>query len=248
MKPRLLISNDDGIGSPFLPIFARELAEVADVEIVVPASEQSWIGRAYSRLVELSAEEVDFCGLKTWTVNGTPADCVNIALSHLCPNPDAVVSGINIGQNIAMPLLWSSGTFGAAAEGAGFGITSFAFSMRLEKRFYDACRLRHEMPEDASLENSVKVASKTASRFILDVLKSKPREWGVVRNVNFPIRYSEDTPFRECVPARAKISPLYVENCGKYNFKYAMEAFECEELTDYKCLENNEACYSVINI
>ena len=46
MKPRLLISNDDGIGSPFLPIFARELAEVADVEIVVPAREQRWIGRA----------------------------------------------------------------------------------------------------------------------------------------------------------------------------------------------------------
>lgn len=46
---RLLLSNDDGIGSPFLPAFAAALSEVAEVEIVVPAREQSWIGRAYTR-------------------------------------------------------------------------------------------------------------------------------------------------------------------------------------------------------
>lgn len=116
---RLLLSNDDGLDSPFLPAFARALAKVADLKIVVPSGERSWIGRAYSRHSELEAQPRDFFGLDCQTVSGTPADCVNIALGHLCAEPpDAVISGLNIGQNVAMPLLWSSGTFAAAVEGA----------------------------------------------------------------------------------------------------------------------------------
>lgn len=63
MKPRLLLSNDDGLDSPFLPSFAKALSRVADVKIVVPAKEQSWIGRAYSRHSTLETVERDFFGL-----------------------------------------------------------------------------------------------------------------------------------------------------------------------------------------
>lgn len=69
MKPRLLLSNDDGITSPFLPIFSKALSQVADVEIVVPASEQSWIGRAYSRHSELAVKEIDNFGVPCRTVS-----------------------------------------------------------------------------------------------------------------------------------------------------------------------------------
>ena len=54
----------------------------------------------------------------------------------------------NIGQNVALPLLWSSGTFAAAVEAAGWGIPAFACSMRLLKKFYEICRLRREPPPD----------------------------------------------------------------------------------------------------
>ncbi len=134
----LLLSNDDGIDSPFLPVFAKALAKVADLKVVVPAREQSWIGRAYNRHNRIEVKECEFFGLDCHTITGTPSDCVNIALAHLCDEkPDAVISGLNIGQNVALPLLWSSGTFSAAVEGAGWGIPAFAFSMRLEKIYYE---------------------------------------------------------------------------------------------------------------
>ncbi len=245
MKPRLLISNDDGITSPFLPIFAEEMSKVAEVEIVVPDTEKSWIGRAYSRHSDVEVSKIDFRGFKTFIVNGTPADCVNIALAHLCEKPDVVVSGLNIGQNIAFPLLWSSGTFAAAVEGAGSGIPSFAFSMRLEKKFYEAIRLNHEMPCE-ELEKIIRNASEKSADFVIKNYKNlKERE---LFNVNFPAGYTQDMPFVECVPATAKLCSLYSEIDGKFKFKYAFKKIDTGNLTDYDCLEESKACFSKISI
>lgn len=243
MKPRLLISNDDGVDSPFLPIFLEEMSAVADLDIVVPAMEQSWIGRAYSRHKKLTLRETSVNGFKVKTIDGTPSDCVNIALSHLC-KADAVVSGINIGQNIGMPLLWSSGTFSAAAEGASWGLPSFAFSMRLEKKYYEACRLEHKMPNDGLLEKNLRDASKKSAEYVIESLESGFAKPLHVCNVNFPIQYCAETPFKECAVAKAKIKPLYVRDGGSFEFKYAMEALPSDELTDYKCLEFGWACHS----
>ncbi len=246
MKPRLLISNDDGITSPFLPIFAEEMGKVVDVEIVVPDSEKSWIGRAYSRHSDIEITKIDFRGFKTFIVSGTPSDCVNIALSHLCEEkPDIVVSGLNIGQNIAFPLLWSSGTFAAAVEGAGFGIPSFAFSMRLDKKFYEAIRLNHEMPCQ-ELESVIRAASEKSADFVINNYKNlKERE---IFNVNFPAGYDGKNSFVECVPATAKLSSLYQNENGKFKFKYAFNKVETGDITDFDCLEKNEACFSKISI
>ena len=71
---RLLLSNDDGIGSPFLPAFAAALSEVAEVEIVVPAREQSWIGRAYNRHAAVAVGEAEAGGFKCSTEAGTRSD------------------------------------------------------------------------------------------------------------------------------------------------------------------------------
>ena len=249
MKPLLLISNDDSITSPFLPIFAKELSKVADIEIVVPATEKSWIGRAYSRHSKITVEKVDFYGFKTHTVSGTPSDCINIALSHICKKPDAIVSGINIGQNIAMPLLWSSGTFAAAVEGACWGFPAFAFSMRLEREFYDVCRIKHKIPENCRLLDNIKAASKTSAEFVIKTLENHTFDFGDIFNVNYPIKYTEQTPLKECQPVRAKSAQLYHKNeNGDYEFKYAIEPLESEILTDFTCLENGTACFSKINI
>ena len=210
-KMRMLIANDDGIDSPFLPGFARAMSQIADIEIVVPAYEQSWIGRAYSRHSELS--------------------------------------GLNIGQNVAMPLLWSSGTFSAAVEAAGWGIPAFAFSMRLEKKYYEACRLRHEMP-DEELERRVREASEKSAEYVMEVMGSHKFADGEVRNVNFPALYAKDTPFEKCVPARVKLASLYVKNqAGNYDFSYAMgEASPSNEPTDLELLNAGMACHCKIDI
>lgn len=249
---RLLLSNDDGIGSPFLPAFAAALSEVAEVEIVVPAREQSWIGRAYNRHAAVAVGEAEAGGFKCRTVAGTPSDCVNIALSHLLSEPpDAVVSGLNIGQNVALPLLWSSGTFAAAVEAAGWGIPAFACSMRLLKKFYEICRLRHELPPD-ELRAHLETASKHAARYIADCVSRGGFARGEVRNINYPADFSGESKFAECVPARAKLASLYVKNPdGTYGFSYAMgETAPSPDgrPTDVECLNAGIACVSKIFI
>lgn len=251
MKPRLLIANDDGIDSPFLPPFAKAIAAYADISIVVPAREQSWIGRAYSRHSELRVEEREFHGFECRTVSGTPADCVNIALSHLCKSPpDAVISGLNIGQNIAFPLLWSSGTFAAAVEAAGWGFPAFAFSMRLEKKYYEACRIKHSPPPPALLA-SLETAGAHAAEFVARALEGGMLGCGDVANVNYPIGFGDGAAFERCVPARAKLASLYVKNSeGNFNFAYNIGETSSPDgtLTDLECLDKGAACYSIINI
>ncbi|MBO6101799.1 MAG: 5'/3'-nucleotidase SurE [Opitutales bacterium] len=251
---RLLISNDDGIGSPFLSRFLQAFAGAAwDITAVLPASEQSWIGRSYSRhkTLELKEAESPHKNVRVFTVNGTPSDCVNIALGHLFDGakPIAVVSGINIGQNIAMPLLWSSGTFAAAAEGAGWGLPAFAFSMQLASEYYEICRISHEPPPE-KLDAILKKACAFSEKFVSDSLGQKI-PFGRVFNVNFPMDYSEETPLKKCVPAKAKLCPLYTKNPdGNFEFKYAIDASAADAavLTDMKCLKNGWASYSEIDL
>ncbi len=251
MRPCLLLSNDDGLDSPFLPVFAKTLAGVADLKIVVPAGEQSWIGRAYSRHAELAVERREFFGLDCHTVTGTPSDCVNIALGHLCEKmPDAVVSGLNIGQNVALPILWSSGTFAAAVEGAGWGLPAFAFSMRLEKVYYEFCRLRHG-PVPESLLRNIEAAAGHAAEFLLEALEKGVCGDGEVVNVNYPEKYTRRNAFLKCVPARAALKSVYVKSGdGKYKFSYSigLSGGSPKEPTDVECLEKSAACYSKIRV
>lgn len=249
---RLLLVNDDGVQSPFLPAFAEAFSKVADVCVVVPAREQSWIGRAYSRhsLLEISQAQ-DLDGISRYTVNGTPSDCVNIALSHILKEkPDAVISGLNIGQNVGFPLLWSSGTFSAAAEGAAWGIPAFAFSMRLAPPYYDECRLQHRKIS-GELETIVKAASKHSADFAIKTLKEKKFADGEVINVNYPEYFCSSTEFKKCEPARVGAGKLYNKNAdGKFFFKYAMgeKKDSVDKITDILCLDSACACYSSVNI
>ena len=250
---RLLLSNDDGIQSPFLPIFAKALSRIADIEIVVPAKEQSWIGRAYNRHGNVVVERRDFDGFKCHTVTGTPSDCVNIALSYLCADnpPDAVVSGLNIGQNIALPLLWSSGTFAAAVEAAGWGFPAFSCSMRLLKKYYEICRIRHESAPDELLQ-FLADASNHAASYIAEALSKKDFLRGEIHNINYPADFSEKSAFKKCMPARAKLASLYRKNPdGSFSFSYAMGETSPSQNglpTDVECLNSGCGCVSRISI
>lgn len=251
-RRKILISNDDGIGSPFLNRFLEAFSKSgAELTALVPASEQSWIGRAYSRHKTLTLKDCGYVeGVKCYTIDGTPSDCVNIALGHLYKDglPDAVVSGLNIGQNLGMPLLWSSGTFSAAAEGAGWGVASFAFSQQLANEFYEICRLRHAKPPeklDKILEQSCAKSAEIVKKF----LDEKAVKSGYVCNVNFPLDYTSDTEFKKCVPALVGMTDLYkTQNSENFEFKYGIGAAKNKDvLTDMQCMQNSWACYSLIN-
>lgn len=122
---RILISNDDGYLAPGLNALAGALASLAEVVVVAPDSNKSGASNSLTLDRPLSVQKA---ANGFYFVNGTPSDCVHIALSGLLPfRPDLVVSGINQGQNMGDDTLYS-GTVAAATEGYLFGIPSIAFS------------------------------------------------------------------------------------------------------------------------
>ena len=127
---RILLTNDDGINSPGLHALWREVRKVAEVVIVAPATEQSAVGHAITLSYPLRIEEVRKDGsIYGYAVNGTPADCVKIAVStFLKETPDIVISGINLGPNTGTNVIYS-GTVSAATEGTILGIPSVAISL-----------------------------------------------------------------------------------------------------------------------
>jgi 5'-nucleotidase len=132
---QILLTNDDGIYAPGLAAMERELARLGDVTVVAPAIEQSGVGHSITFLSPLMAKEVfDDDRRRGWAVEGSPADCVKLAIGQFCPRrPDLVVSGINGGLNVGINVLYS-GTVAGATEGALFGIRSIAVSLEYDER------------------------------------------------------------------------------------------------------------------
>jgi 5'-nucleotidase len=131
----ILLTNDDGIYAPGLAAMERELARLGDVTVVAPAIEQSGVGHSITFLSPLMAKEVfDGDRRRGWAVEGSPADCVKLAMGEFCPRrPDLIVSGINGGLNVGINVLYS-GTVAGATEGALFGIRSIAVSLEYDER------------------------------------------------------------------------------------------------------------------
>ncbi|PIQ95970.1 MAG: 5'/3'-nucleotidase SurE [Nitrospinae bacterium CG11_big_fil_rev_8_21_14_0_20_56_8] len=126
----IILSNDDGFNARGLRTLRDEVARVADVVIVAPENEQSAMGHAITLTVPLKVREVrekgEFIG---YAVNGTPADCIKIAVSTLLPEPpEMVISGINQGGNLGTCVIYS-GTVSAATEAIIMGIPAIAVSL-----------------------------------------------------------------------------------------------------------------------
>lgn len=122
---KILISNDDGFLAPGLVALAEALCTIADITVVAPDSNRSGSSNALTLDRPLCVERADN---GFYYINGTPADCIHIALtSLLSERPDLVVSGINQGQNMGDDILYS-GTVAAATEAFLFGISGIAFS------------------------------------------------------------------------------------------------------------------------
>lgn len=171
-RPLILITNDDSIDAPGIHHLAECVRSLGDVYIVAPAHPHSGQSAALTvgaplRIVEKpSATD----GVRLFTVNGTPVDCIKLALHTIVPRqPDIIFSGINHGSNSAVNVTYS-GTMGAVLEGCMQGIPSVGFSL-----------LHHSMKADFSLSTAF-VAAIAAT--VLE--KGLPK--GVCLNVNIPAR------------------------------------------------------------
>lgn len=127
---RILVTNDDGIMAPGLLALRRALAEIGEVTVVAPIAAQSGIGHAITLTDPIRVRRVNLGdGVEGYGVEGSPADCVKLALLELLPErPDIVASGVNLGTNLGVNVLYS-GTVAAAVEGAFFGLPSVAVSI-----------------------------------------------------------------------------------------------------------------------
>lgn len=125
----ILLTNDDGIDAPGLAALARAASPLGDCWTVAPAVEQSAKSHALTMHEPLRVTER---GPQRWSVTGTPADCVYLAVHHLLPRrPTLVLSGINRGTNLATDVHYS-GTVAAAREAATMDIPSVAASLWVE--------------------------------------------------------------------------------------------------------------------
>jgi 5'-nucleotidase len=128
---RILLTNDDGIRALGINSLCKCLSEIGEVSVVAPDSERSATGHGITLRKPLMIKEIDmgFGGITGYSVSGTPADCVKLALQgQLVPLPDIVISGINQGQNLGTDVLYS-GTVSAAIEGALLGVPAIAVSL-----------------------------------------------------------------------------------------------------------------------
>lgn len=125
-SPLILVTNDDGVHAPGIQALAAALRPLGEVHVVAPDREVSACAQSLTLKHPLRAERI---GTNVHSVDGTPADCVNLAIVKLLPRrPDLVVSGINRGANLGEDIFYS-GTVGGAREGTFFGIPSLAFSL-----------------------------------------------------------------------------------------------------------------------
>jgi len=163
---RILVANDDGYLAPGLAALADRMRSLGEVFVIAPESNHSGASNSLTLSRPLSVREASN-GFRF--VNGTPTDCVHVALTGLlAERPDLVVSGINNGQNMGDDTIYS-GTVAAAMEGYLFGVPSIAFS-QVDKGY-------------AHLEAAAQVAGDVVERFI-----RAPLAGPLLLNVNIPNR------------------------------------------------------------
>src|SRR5215218_2351704 len=132
--PLILVTNDDGYRSEGIHALADVLRPLGEVVIVAPVEEASAIGHALTLRRPLRLESIR---AGVYAVDGTPTDCVNLAVTHVFKRlPDLVVSGINKGWNLGDDVTYS-GTVAGALEGALLGVSGIAVSLAATRGAYD---------------------------------------------------------------------------------------------------------------
>jgi len=131
-KPNVWVTNDDGINSPGLLAAVKAIVNVSNVTVMAPETQQTAMGRAQQGLPHAKLEEVPFgfdgLDCRAYSCAAAPARVVDHGLHVLGNAPDLLISGINYGENLGTNIT-SSGTVGAAFEGASKGIPSIAISL-----------------------------------------------------------------------------------------------------------------------
>src|SRR5438045_8085959 len=218
---RILLTNDDGIHSHGLLTLERALHEVGDVFVVAPAMEMSGASHSLTLSRPLRIREIDN---RHWTVDGTPTDCVTLALHKILPEeerPHLCVSGINHGGNLGDDATYS-GTVAGALEATILGVPGIAVSLVAREHFDFA----------------------EAARFaVLAVRKilSEGLPEGTLLNVNVPLGEIKGVKVtRQGIKNARPVITEHIDPRGKPYFWIGEQYFRsnAEDGTDYRAIED----------
>lgn len=186
MSKKILVTNDDGVYSTGIHAAHKSVAELGDVTVSAPLTQQSGVGRSISIFEPLRITRTTINGIEVNAVAGTPTDSVILGMFTVMKQmPDLILSGFNIGENISTDTITTSGTIGAALEGASYGIPAIAASIQVMEegdKFDDNRESKHDYD----------VAIKVVNRIAKKVLKNGLPDKVDLLNVNIPHRVEND--------------------------------------------------------
>lgn len=220
-KPRILVTNDDGIHAEGIQALEEALSEIGDVYVVAPASEMSGASHSLTLARPLRIRRIDD---RHWTVDGTPTDCVTLALNMILPpeeRPDICASGINHGANLGDDASYS-GTVAGALEATILGVSGLAFSLVSSRE--------HDFRQSAAVAREI--TAKALAEGIPD---------GTLLNINIPIGRAKG--FRVTRQGFKAAQPVITEHTdprGKlyYWIGEVREGFRAEGGTDFEAIDD----------
>ena len=228
-RPIILVTNDDGITAPGIRSLVNAVKDLGDVVVVAPDKPQSGMGHAITIGVPLRLTKVDniFGEIEAWQTNGTPVDCVKLAVDKILHRkPDICLSGINHGPNHSINVIYS-GTMSAAMEAAIESIPSIGFSLL-----------------DHSIEADFAASEFYVNKIVKSLLKTK-MDKHLLLNVNIPIAPLDlINGIKVCKQAYAKYDEDFDERLDPAGRKYywltgIFKNFDTGEDTDVWALEHN---------
>jgi len=256
-RMRLLISNDDGIRSPLLHALVAALRAAGhELFVVAPLHEQSWTGASKCRHRPVASARTDHgLGAPTWTVDGTPADCVNIALAHLLPGGveavDGVVTGINLGLNTTLGFIAASGTIAAAWEGALHGLPAMACSQDLTFEEWRDLTSGRPLDQMTATRATIEASAAHAARLAAELLPATGPGRFVVHNFNFPKPCTAECCVARTVPARVIVpglfSPAADDGTHRFVFSDVIDRSPSDLVTDKAAVAAGHISHSVLD-
>jgi 5'-nucleotidase len=174
----IMVSNDDGVTSPGIVALADAASSLGSVMIIGPDGEQSAAGMSLTFHRPLRVTKVHVGRRVCYAVSGSPADSTMIGLHSLLPRkPDAVISGINLGENVTIQDIFASGTVAAALSAALMGIPAIAFSMEIPP---------NKTVVHGKKDPSFSIPARIAAEILAEVLEDGMPKGADLLNVNFP--------------------------------------------------------------
>ena len=208
----VLLTNDDGVSSPFFAPMLKVLQESGQFKkiiFVAPAEEQSWIGSAVTRFRPVYAEPETIDGAEGFVVSGTPSDCTFLGLGNLFKErPDLVISGINLGTNCGRAFTASSGTVSAALAGYLGGCRSVAVSAKVPPIVFEQWG-RHELKSLEQYQANWRNVAEIAAGIIINLIKVNIWKFADVPAIDLPWNATADTPVRVTTPGSTYYSQMF---------------------------------------